>query len=125
MVPILKEKRLKPFCMNITIKASNTTLTDGIKQAVEDKISVLEPFLKSEDKIHVEIEVDPKHNSGDIFRAEIGIQPHGEFADAKAADMYEAIDMVIPKIREQLSRKKDKKISLRRRLGNFFKRQNS
>ncbi len=108
--------------MNITTKATNTTLTEPIKQAVEDKLSVLANFIKPEDKIHVEIEVDPKHQSGDIFRVEVSMQPHGQFADARAADMYEALDLVVPKIKSQLVKEKDKKISLRKRLGLLFKR---
>jgi len=108
--------------MNINIKATNTTLTDGMRNTVNDKISALEHLTREEDKIHVEIDVNTTHNSGDNFRVEVSIQPHGEFAEATAGDMYEALDLVIPKIREQLVKQKDKKISLRRRLGNLFKR---
>ncbi len=108
--------------MNITIKATNTTLTDSIKQVVNDKLSILENFAKEEDKIHVEIEVDTKHQSGEIFRVEISMQPHGQFAEARGTDMYEALDLTIPKIKSQLIKEKDKKITLRKRLGNFFKR---
>jgi putative sigma-54 modulation protein len=108
--------------MNINIKATTTTLTDAIRTAVTDKVSTLEHLTRPEDKIHVEIDVNTTHNSGDNFRVEISIQPHGEFAESTAGDMYEALDLVIPKIKEQLVKQKDKKISLRRRLGNLFKR---
>jgi len=107
--------------MTINIKATNTTLTEALKRDIDDKLAALDHFLKPEDVIHVEIEVDTKHNSGDIFHVDINIQPHGQYAKAEASDMYAAIDMVIPKIREQLAKEKDKKISLRRRLGNIFK----
>ena len=108
--------------MSINIKATNTTLTDALKQDILDKISVLDDFLKPEDKIYLEVEVEPRHQSGDIYKVDINIQPHGHYAKAEASDMYAAIDKVMPKIREQLAKKKDKDVSLRRKLGSFYKR---
>lgn len=100
--------------MNIIIKAKNTTLTSSINQFVEAKLSVLEQFLKEEDKIRVELEVDKRDKDGLHSRAEVDIQPRGFFADARANDFYEAMDLVMPKIKEQLVKSKDKKISKRR-----------
>lgn len=100
--------------MNLTIKATNTTLTPAIKAFINDKLSILERFLKEEDKIRVEMEVGKRDKDGLNFRVEIDIQPRGHFADAKAEDFYAAMDMVLPKIKEQLVKTKDKKIAKRR-----------
>lgn len=108
--------------MNLTIKATHTTLTDAIKNVVQEKLKALEPFLKSQHKLHIEIEVDKKHKSGEIFHVEAAIQPDGFYARAGGMDAYEALDLLVPKIKEQLVKNKDKKVSLRRKLGNLVKR---
>ena len=107
--------------MNISIKATNTTLTEAIKQNIEDKLIFLDSFLRPEDKIHVEVAEETHHKSGQFSRVEVRITPHGHYADATGNDFYEAIDLVIPKIKQQLTKEKGKKLTLRRRLGNWFK----
>lgn len=103
--------------MNINIKATKTTLTPAIKQFVEKKIkSALGRFLLPEDKIHVELEVASKHHSGQIYRTEIDVQPHRYYAESWAEDFYAAIDLVLPKIKEQILKQKEKRLARRRRL---------
>lgn len=108
--------------MNISIKATNTTLTDAIRSNIEEKLTVLEKFLKTEDKIHVELEEDTHHKNGAVSRVEIHIKPHGYYAESFGNDFYEALDLVIPKIKQQLAKTKDKDITLRKKIGNLFKR---
>ncbi len=109
--------------MNISIKATNTTLTEAIKNTVESKLQAIESFLKPEDKIHVEVAEENHHKHGMFSRVEVRITPHGHYAEANGNDFYEAIDLVIPKIKQQLTKEKGKKLSLRRRIGKLFKRE--
>ncbi len=94
--------------MNLNIKATNTTLTPAIKDFIEEKLSILERFLKEEDKVRVELEANKGDKDGLNFRVEVDIQPHGYFADAKAVDFYSAMDLVLPKIKDQLVKNKDR-----------------
>ncbi len=98
----------------INIKATNTTLTPSIKEFIAEKLESVSKFIKEEDKIRVELETNKKHKSGLAFRAEIDIQPHGHYAEARGSGFYEAFDLLLPKIKEQLAREKDKRVSLRR-----------
>ncbi len=102
--------------MNIIIKATKTTLTPAIKTFIHEKVHGLEKFIKPEEKVYVEIEVDKKHHKGLIYRAEINIKPHGHYAESFAEDFYAAMDLLIPKIKEQLIKEKGKKLSKERRL---------
>ncbi len=103
---------------NINIKATNTTITPAINDYVAKHIKTLVKFLREENDVHVELEVDPKHQSGPKFRAEITVLPRpGAYAEARGEDLYEAVDLCIPKIKEQLMKRKDKRVSQRRKLG--------
>ncbi len=107
--------------MKINIKATNTTLTDSIRSNIESKLGIIEKYIRPEDVIFVELAEDSKHQSGQFFRVDIQISPHNIYADARGNDFYEALDLAVPKIQTQLSKTKDKKISLRRRLGNTLR----
>lgn len=108
--------------MKLIIKAKNTTLTPAIKVYIEDKLKGIAKLLKEEDKVRVEIEVDKKDKDGKLFRAEIDIQPRGYYADSRGNDIYEAMDLTIPKIKEQLVKQKDKAMSKRRDAARTIKR---
>ena len=102
---------------NVNIKATHTTLTQSMSDYIAKKLEAFGKFLREENNIHVEFDVD-KHRSGLRYRAEITIMPKSEiYAEAYGSDLYEAIDLCIPKIKEQLTKNKDKEVSLRKRLG--------
>ncbi|MCL5667232.1 MAG: ribosome-associated translation inhibitor RaiA [Patescibacteria group bacterium] len=101
--------------MNINYKSTNTSLTQSDKDYIADKLESLASFMKDGDKAFIETEIDKKHKSGLVFRMEISINPPKYYAEARGNDFYEALDLALPKIKEQLAKQKDKKISLRRR----------
>lgn len=115
------------YClMNLNIKATKTTLTPSLQEEIEKKLSILEDFLHSEDKVYVEIEARASKDNSQEFRAEIVVRPSGLFADASGSDVYEALDLAVPKVKHQLVKSKDKKVSERRSFGGmkwkFWKR---
>ena len=110
--------------MNIAIKGTNLGLTDEIKEYAEDKVGNLTKFLPGVLEIKVELERARKHRSGEVFRAEVMLIVGGKVmrADAGAEDIYAAIDLVIPKLKEQISKFKDKRTTLQKRGARSAKR---
>jgi putative sigma-54 modulation protein len=102
--------------MNIAIKATNLDLTEALRAYAEDKVGNLDKYADSIDA-KIELERDRKHASGSVFRAEVTLHVKGKMirADARAEDMYAAIDLVIPKLKEQVSKSKKKKDTLQKR----------
>lgn len=111
--------------MNIAIKATNLDLTPAIKEYAEEKVGNLEKFI-APIEAKIELERDRKHHSGEVFRAEVTLVMGGRLlrADATAEDMYAAIDLTIPKIKEQISKFKDKRTTLQKRGARSAKRKN-
>ncbi|MFC1721804.1 ribosome hibernation-promoting factor, HPF/YfiA family [Patescibacteria group bacterium] len=96
--------------MKIVIKGTNTDLTPSLKEYVYEKVGSLEKFFKRVVEVNVELEVDRKHKSGEIYRAEVMMFVPRDVlrAEEKATDMYAAIDLVIPKLAKQLEKYKGK-----------------
>lgn len=99
--------------MNISIKATNLDLTLSLKQYVEEKVGRLDKFIKAEEA-KVELARDTHHKTGDVFRAEIMLFMGGKVlrAEVSSGDIYASVDLVIPMLKEQISKFKDKKETL-------------
>lgn len=103
--------------MKIQIKGTNLTLTPSIKEYIETKLSGLEKFMKSleegrEAVALVEIGRTTKHHAkGDIMRAEVNIDLTKNIARAEHedVDVRTSIDMVYGKLKNILSKQKDKR----------------
>lgn len=91
-------------------------LTPAVKKYVEEKIGNLDKFIGA-NEAKVELEKDKHHQSGDIYRAEVNLKVGGKLmrAEADSSDIFASIDMVVPKLKEQVSKFKDKKTDLARK----------
>src|SRR5690349_10140752 len=109
--------------MNIQIKGTNLQLSPSIKSYIEDKIGNLAKFIDPRG-VEVELAKDKHHKTGDVFRAEVMFKVGSKLmrADAEAQDIYAAIDIVIPKLKEQISKFKEKRTTLERRGARSAKR---
>ncbi|MDP4000959.1 MAG: ribosome-associated translation inhibitor RaiA [bacterium] len=103
--------------MNISIKGTNYKPTQSIKEYVVDKVNNLEKYSNRNLSARVELERDRHHKKGDVMRAEIMLLADGKTmrAEAVSEDVFASVDLMIPKIREQISKLKDKEQTLRRR----------
>lgn len=102
--------------MNIAIKATHLDLTPPIKEYIEEKIGHLGKFIVAQEA-HVEIARDPHHLKGLVFRADINLMVGNKImhAESEAEDAYSAIDLLIPKLKEQIAKFKDKRQTMQRR----------
>jgi putative sigma-54 modulation protein len=101
--------------MNISIKGTRLTLTPSVKKYANDKIGSLNKYIDVMEA-KVELEREMKHKSGLVFRAEAMLIIGGKnmWAEARGEDIYAAIDMLTPKLKEQISKFKDKKTTVAR-----------
>ena len=110
--------------MNISIKATHLDLTPPVKKYIEEKIGGLDRFIQGAVSAKVELERDRHHHTGLVFRAEVMLIVGGKLlrAEENAEDIYAAIDLIVPKLKEQISKFKDKRATLQKRGARSAKR---
>ena len=109
--------------MKIVIKGTNLELTSALKSYVNEKIGHLEHFSAEIMEARVELGTSTHHQKG-FFRCEVNLDmPHMEVirAESTESDLYAAIDLTVPKLKEQIERHKGKKHGQDRRIGRYFK----
>ena len=94
--------------MRITISGRNIELTEGLKQAVEEKLSKLEKFFKPDTDVYVTLSVEK-----DRQKIEVTIPAKGHVirSEQVSNDMYVSIDLVEEVIERQLKKYKNKIVS--------------
>lgn len=109
--------------MNIQIKGTNLELTDALKNYVNEKIGRLEHYWDEILEARVELEQSAHHQTG-FFRCEVNLdvpQKHVLRAESTQAELYAAIDEVVPKLREEIEKVKGRMRQKDRRLQRYLK----
>jgi putative sigma-54 modulation protein len=104
--------------MRITISGRNIELTDGLKAAVEEKISKLEKYFTPETEVYVTLSVEKERQ-----KIEVTIPVKGNIirSEQVSNDMYVSIDLVEEIIERQLKKYKNKIIAKQQNTSNFRK----
>ncbi len=104
--------------MRITITGRNIDLTDGLKTAVEDKLSKLDKYFSAETEAHVTLSVEKERQ-----KIEVTIPMKGNIirSEQVSNDMYVSIDLVEEIIERQLKKYRKKLIS-QKQSESFFKK---
>ncbi len=103
--------------MKINITGRNIELTDGLKSAVEDKLSKLDKFFTEDTQANVTLSVEK-----DRQKIEVTIPVKGNTirSEQVSNDMYVSIDLVEEVIANQMKKYRNKLITKQQEPGEFF-----
>ena len=102
--------------MRITITGRNIELTDGIKEAVQDKLSKLEKYFSADTDVFVTLSVEKERQKIEVT---IPVKGHIIRSEQVSSDMYVSIDLVEEIIERQLRKYKNKLVAKHQEGGNF------
>lgn len=104
--------------MRITLSGKNIEITEGLRQAVEEKLSKLERYFTPETDIIVTLSVEKERQ-----KIEVTIPVKGNIirSEQVSNDMYVSIDLVEEVIERQLKKYKNKIIDQKQSAANFQK----
>ncbi|MBQ8007075.1 MAG: ribosome-associated translation inhibitor RaiA [Lachnospiraceae bacterium] len=91
--------------MNYIISGKNIDVTEGLRQAVFDKLGRLEKFFNEDTKAQVTFSVEKERQKIEVT---IPMKGHIIRAEQTSDDMYVSIDMVVETIERQVVRYKKK-----------------
>ena len=91
--------------MNYMIRGKNIDVTEGLKQAIYDKLGRLEKFFTEDTKAQVTLSVEKERQKIEVT---IPMKGHIIRAEQVSDDMYVSIDMVAEIIERQVVRYKKK-----------------
>ncbi len=93
--------------MNYIISGKNIDVTDGLKEAIYDKLGRLEKYFNEDTKMIVTFSVEKERQKIEVT---IPMKGHIIRAEQVSDDMYVSIDMVVEIIERQVTRYKKKLI---------------
>ena len=93
-------------------------VTEGLREAVEEKLGKLDKFFASETEVHVTLSVQKEHQ-----KIEVTIPVKGNIirSEQESDDMYVSIDLVEEVIERQLRKYKNKLVAKNQEGNNFSK----
>jgi len=107
--------------MNINFQAKNIEITPAIHDYVVKRVTNLDKMLSQIESESEEVQVlfslsktTHHHKGGEVFHADCSINIKGKkfYSSVNKQDLYEAIDVVKENLFREISKNKDKKISL-------------
>ena len=103
--------------MRITITGRNIELTNGIKEAVEDKLSKLDKYFAPDTDAFVTLSVEKERQ-----KIEVTIPSKGHIIRSEqiSSDMYVSIDLVEEAIERQLKKYRAKIVTKKQEGGELF-----
>ena len=103
--------------MRITITGKNIELTDGLKEAVTERLSKLEKYFAPETEAHVTLSVEKERQ-----KIEVTIPVKGSVirAEQVSNDMYVSIEVVEETIERQLKKYRKKIVTKQQNVDKFF-----
>ena len=108
------------FIMRITITGRNIEITDGIREAVEERLAKLDKYFNSDVDVQVTLSVEK-----DRKKIEVTIPMKGTIirSEQVSNDMYVSIDLVEEVIERQLKKYKTKIVDRKQSFGSSFKQE--
>ncbi len=103
--------------MKINITGRNIELTDGLKSAVEEKLSKLDKFFTDDTQANVTLSVEKDRQKIEVT---IPVKGHIIRSEQVSNDMYVSIDLVEEVIANQMKKYRNKIISRQQEPGEFF-----
>lgn len=103
--------------MRITITGRNIDLTDGIKGAVEEKLSKLEKYFTPDTDVYVTLSVEKERQKIEVT---IPVKGHIIRSEQVSNDMYVSIDLVEEVIERQLKKYRTKLVDKKQSAEAFF-----
>ncbi|QGU94156.1 ribosome-associated translation inhibitor RaiA [Clostridium bovifaecis] len=91
--------------MNITVSGKNIAITDGLREAVERKLSKLEKYFSPSVEVDATLSVQKNRQIVEVTIPFNGVILRAEEVNE---DMYAAIDIVLEKLERQIKKQKTK-----------------
>jgi putative sigma-54 modulation protein len=106
--------------MRIKITGRNIELTEGLKSAVEERLSKLERFFTPDTDVYVTLSVEKERQ-----KVEVTIPMKGNYirSEQVSTDMYVSIDLVEEVIERQLKKYRTKLVTKQQNVTSVFKQE--